>query len=248
MCIRDKEFAASGSNEKSCLPGSAYWTPKSPNKFQSIPPIPAMKSHIETFMREYVRSTGKMLQDLGKMPAPPKGLEEILKFDNLQINIANWKCLELMFQGADNEEAMACMARMRASIFQAPIGTEFITGDQPVSLFHPTITATDPVGVGIVSDGVEITLPLSKNKLLRLDHEQGPDKEVIATADQMIEFNRRTIVMANRFIYAGYCNDDLVQRVHGEKDSFAGFVFDTLSDGENFMQVHRFIPVGPARK
>lgn len=209
--------------------------------------VPAMKAHIDKFQKEYIRSTGKMLREIGEIPPPPPGLEDVLDFDNLTITVSNWKTLELMFHGAGNSEAIECLANMRITLYLAPIGCEFITSDQPVSLFHPTIKPTDPIGAGLVSDGVEVSVPLSRSKLLMFDHRFGQNRVMVATADEMAEFNRRTIVMADRFVYASYRSDGLVESVLAEKNSFAGFVFKTVPDGNSFAQIHRFIPVQPAK-
>lgn len=208
--------------------------------------VPAMKRHIESSQREYIRSTGKLLRDVGEIPPPPAGLEEILDFDNLTITIANWRTLELMFQGAGDMRAIEILANMRITLYLAPLGCEFITSDQPVALFHPTIKPNDPIGVGLLSDGVEISVPLSRNKLLLFDRMSGSHRTAVATGEELAEFNRRTIVMAERFIYSAYCPASLVASVLAEKDSSAGFVFETKPHGGSFIQVHRFVPVQPA--
>jgi Protein of unknown function (DUF4238) len=207
--------------------------------------VPAMKTHIESFHREYIRSTGKVLQAAGKIPPPPAGLEEALNFDNLDISVTNWKCLEHMFQMSGDPKLMSILCGMRATLYRPPLGCGFVTSDQPVALFHPTINRSSPIGAGPAMPGVEITLPLTNSHLLMLDHKNGPNSIEIASLPEVAEFNRRTIIMTTSYIFAKYNTSQIASLVEQNKDKSAGHTFDTTQDGESFYQLHRFIPVSP---
>jgi hypothetical protein len=48
--------------------------------------VPAFKAHIEEFLRQTVRSTGLIMERDGKLPRPPKRLEEVLSMEKLSIS------------------------------------------------------------------------------------------------------------------------------------------------------------------
>jgi hypothetical protein len=207
--------------------------------------VPAVKSHIEKSYASTVRATGKALERLGRLPKPPPGYEDALRVDNLQFSTTNWKCLEVMFRMAANEKVLDILYRMRATLYRAPFGTSFLTSDQPVALYHPNL-AKSPYGVGPATPGIEISLPLSSRALLKLEHEGGSDIECLATSEEVAEFNRRTIVMAQDYIFVGEDVERMALLVRSHSRVFAGFAHDDIDMGREFLQIQRFRPVGPA--
>lgn len=206
--------------------------------------VPAFKRHIEASYQSSIRKVAELMEREGKFPVPPAGLEETLKIKNLKIEIMNWKCLEIMFNLAADEKHLDPLYRMRTTLMHAPFGTSFITSDQPVSLYHPT-AAKSPYGVGPDTPGIEISLPLCSRTLLFLDHVRGPHTTRTATTDEVNELNRRTVAMAQEYVFAGEFPELYVDIVRREKGTRSGFIFDDLDHGEGLLQVHRFIPVGP---
>lgn len=208
--------------------------------------VPAFKRHIEASYPSSIRKVAELMDRDGKFPVPPAGLEEKLEIKNLKIEVLNWKCLEIMFKLAADEEHLRPLYRMRTTLMHAPFGTSFLTSDQPVSLYHPT-AAKSPYGAGPGTPGIEISLPLSSRTLLVLDHARGPHTTRTATTDEVFEFNRRTVAMAQEYVFTGEFPERYVDVVRREKGTRSGFVFDDLDHGEGLLQVHRFIPVGPRR-
>ena len=207
--------------------------------------VPPVKYHIERSLASTIRATAKAMERAGKLPKPPPGLEDALSIDNLSISIMNWKCLELMFGMATSPDILNILGRMRATLYRVPAGLFFVTSDQPVALYHPTARPSDPYGVGPALRDVEITLPLTSQALLKLDHEPGAHCEKLATADEMKEFNRRTIIMAHNYVFVGEQPDRIAHQVLQFRSVFAGFRFDDVRAGSQFFQLHRFIAVHP---
>jgi Protein of unknown function (DUF4238) len=206
--------------------------------------VPAVKAHIDRSYESTVRATAKALERAGKLPKAPPGYEDVLRVDNLEISVLNWKCLDVMFRMAASENTLDILYGMRATLFRAPFGTAFITSDQPVALYHPSL-AGSPCGVGPATPGVEVSLPLSSSALLRLDHESGKDAERLAVSDEVSEFNRRTVVMAQEYVFAGESVERIASLVALHSRAFAGFKHEDIAAGRGFLQIHRFIPVGP---
>lgn len=206
--------------------------------------VPAFKEHIEASLPSSVRKLAELMERDGKFPKPPAGLEEKLKVKNLRITILNWKSMELIFKLAGSEDVLAILYGMRASMYAAPPGMAFVTSDQPVAMFHPT-AAESPYGVGLDTPGVEITLPLSATKLLKLDHSQAEHEDRVASPKETHEFNRRTIAMASRYVFASSPAKEILDLCRETRGIRAGFVFDDLHHRGGLVQVHRFLALGP---
>ena len=145
---------------------------------------------------------------------------------------------------AANEKLLNILLKMRATLYQAPLGTRYFTSDQPVALYHPTLS-TSAYGVGPSTNGVEISFPLNSKTLLMLDHVSGQHGERIATPAEVLEFNRRTVVMAQNYIFVGEGHELAESQVLEHSEQFAGFRHDNIDAGSEFVQIHRFIAVGP---
>lgn len=209
--------------------------------------VPAFKQHVEKSYPSSIRKIAEFLERDGKMPKPPAGLEESLKVANLKITVLNWKSMELIFQLASSEEILSILYGMRAVLYTSPPGMAFVTSDQPVALFHPSATKS-PYGIGPETPGVQITLPLSASKLLRLDHSHGEHENKAASQAEVLEFNRRTIAMAERYVFAQSPSQELLSLCEETRGIRAGFVFDDLDHGDGMVQIHRFIALGPRGK
>jgi hypothetical protein len=207
--------------------------------------IPAVKQHIEQSMTTNIRAAAEMLERTGELPKPPPGLEDILRVENLEISVMNWKCLEIMFEMAASRDILKILGHMRATLYRSTQEEFFVTCDQPVALLHPTIRANNQYGVGPALKGVEISLPLSDSALIKLDHETGPHSEKMATAAEVKEFNRRTFVMAQNYVFTGKQPGLISQQSASLRNIFAGFRYDDLSPKGQRFQIHRFTGVPP---
>jgi hypothetical protein len=81
--------------------------------------VPAFKATIEAHLQGIVRSTGLMMERRGAFPPPPKGFEDVLRMDNLLINISNWKLLETMFTISADRDVFNMLAAMRPTLLRA---------------------------------------------------------------------------------------------------------------------------------
>jgi hypothetical protein len=205
--------------------------------------IPAFKQHIDRSMTSNIRAVAEMLERTGQLPEPPPGHENILRVENLKISVANWKCLEIMFDMAAAPDMLNIFRNMRATLYRCTGNDFFVTCDQPVALLHPTLAANNPYGIGPAMKGVEISLPLSASALLKLDHETGPHSEAVATSVDVKEFNRRTTIMAQSYIFTSDRPEMIAQQSALLRNTFAGFRFEDINPGGQRFQIHRFIGV-----
>lgn len=204
--------------------------------------VPAVKRHIEQSLGATIRATAKALERHGRFPPRPSGFKEELKIDNLIFQVSNWKCMELMFGMGANPDLIDIMCGMRACLLRAPAGS-FVTCDQPVALYRAT---RSPYGVGPASRDVEISVPLSSTALLVLTHSDEEDVEREASAEQICEFNRRTFVMADEYVYAGHKPEQVAALLAPHRERFAGLRYDEISATGGTYFVSRCTPVYPA--
>lgn len=205
--------------------------------------VPAFKAGIEAFLQNSVRSVGLLMERKGELPPPPKGFEDICRMENVSITISNWKLLEFMFKIAADQRLFNIVAAMRPTILRAPRETFFLTCDQPVAIFHPTASPTDPYGIGVAHTDTELSVPLSSRVLLLLSWrtDLAPDRD--ATVDEMVEFNRRTVVMADSFVFAPEKSELAVELTRRYGHCWAGMALDFLCAGSEALHLARFRPV-----
>jgi Protein of unknown function (DUF4238) len=203
--------------------------------------VPAVKKHYEESLESKTRIVAENLEKNGKLPPPPPGFEENLKVKNLIFDIFNWKLMELMFGMATNPEVIDIFAGMRVTLLRAPDECLFFTCDQPVAVFYPEF---DPSGVGPSTKGIEISLPLSSTALLKLDHLDGNDEERLATKDEMTEFNRRTVVMAEKYLFSSSREAEIANWAHRSRNINAGFRFTSHKTLRGTYQIQYFQAVG----
>lgn len=208
--------------------------------------VPAFKEHIEASYPSSIRKIAERLERDGKLPKPPPGLEEKLKVENLEISILNWKAMELIFKIAGSDDVLSILYGMRATLYSAPPGMSFATSDQPVAIFHPRVEDF-PHGVGLDIHGVQITLPLSSGKLLKLDHGRTSHENRVASPEEVYEFNRRTVAMSSRYVFASAPMREILDLCEETRGIRAGFVFDDFEQANGFVQLQRFIALGPRR-
>lgn len=208
--------------------------------------VPAVREFFEGSLRQYVRSTGLIMERAGQLPVPPAGLEGALCFSDLRIEISNWICLHYMFQMAFDPRLLNLLLTMHPTIIEATGGTTFVTSDQPVAVFHPKARPTDLQGVAVPDPETELSLPLSSRKLLLLTWSDGAPESRMATDTEVQEFNRRTVIMASSYIFSGVDDAGLLQLIADNGQRFAGFETpDVIDRGQSFLHFGRYRGVCP---
>ena len=208
--------------------------------------VPAFAGHIEKSLQSMVLDTFKIMYQAGAFDAPPPELQAEFDSkgidDSLHVSISNWKILKHMFEVGLGAESIGLLAEYNYHVYCAKDASFFITSDNPVALYHPEYNKIRPYGVGLAMKGVEVTFPLSSDTLIRAGHELESGTS-IASAEEVEEFNRRTIVMSERYVFASAVSLELRQRINELKQVRAGFVFDNLFHGDGSVHISRFIPV-----
>ena len=172
--------------------------------------VPAITAKIEEACHQFVQSGSLIMERAKKLPPLTPDLEDVLKLDNPDISNQIWSTL------AQDEDTLRLLRSMTPTVIRAPDGEFFLTGDQPVAVFSPSAKLSRSEGVDLKESDVEISLPLSRDTLIRLDWKSGGTDSVFATPEEVSEFNRRTVIMASNYVFAPNANaaaaSEIVQR------------------------------------
>lgn len=169
--------------------------------------VPSYKRYIEQLLQENAQSMTRMELRKGRLPKPPKVIEDLIKkqgddiFKVLEVKISNWMILLQMINTVVGSNISSIIEKMNFSLVEAPNDNQFITCDSPVSLYVPNYEKRKPYGIGLLGREVEVCISLNKQYLLLASWQQLPLHQ-IASQKNVVEFNRRTIIMADKFIYS----------------------------------------------
>ena len=208
--------------------------------------IPAFASYIETSHRKIVLDTFKIMYQGGKFGDPPKALRQMFESngidETLNITISNWKIVEKIIEVGCSSESISLLSQLNYQFYNTKEPNIFVTSDNPVALFHPNYEDIKPYGVGLAIKGVELTFPLTSRILIVAGQHLEPGS-FLASCDQVNEFNRRTIIMGDNYIFSNEISAELKNYISELKDIFAGFTFNNLYHGNGSVYISRFIPV-----
>lgn len=227
--------------------------------------VPAVKEHLERQQSEswdaYLQMLargGRLETVLKKRPSPAvakyppqvrKAIAEraarMIGAGRLKVVIGNGRLLSAMYGAASNPNVLEILLAMSMTIIDAPAGAAFITSDQPVALFLPQ-EAGQVDAVGLVSPGVELTLPLSSSTLVLMDRAGDGFTRRVANPQQVAEYNRRTVTMARRFIFTSEPSAENLALVGRNAGAFAGFEIRSSGFGSDRVVFNsRTVPVRP---
>ena len=207
--------------------------------------VPVFKEYIEKSLEDTVQNTFKILMHQKKLPPPPKELEKLFQeqgYDCIRPKIFNWKILQFMLDMAFTSDDPAFFREMKWELILAPSKYNFITGDTPVSIYHPNYKAIRPYGVGLAFKDIEVTFPISKKHLVKLTW-NGKDGYLQAQKNQVAEYNRRTIIMAKKYVFTSKTNPYLEKQIVQFHNFQAGYKTDNMWYGKGALHITRFIPV-----
>lgn len=205
--------------------------------------VPLNKKHIEELLRATVQSTFNILDKFGKLPPKPKIIQDAIDIgiNPIKIEIANWKLVHEMFRQAQDENLIAEHYKLNITLCETQNSDFFITSDTPVSIYFPNHKG--PYGAPLFADDTELFLPISKHFGILFHNKKIFEKYIILNKKQVKEYNRRTIIMANNYIYLPMVNDEIIRLVKLNWNKTAGQKLDVLDHGEGSYMIGRIMPV-----
>jgi len=207
--------------------------------------VPAYKTYIEQTLGELVRNSTRLMFRMDKFPPPPPQVEELIKEkddDIFDVEISNWMILVRMLNIALDPKFVQIIERMNLSLYKTPEGLEFVACDSPVAIFDPNYKKKKPYGVGLLNRDIDLTFPLTKRYLVLASWKAG-EGTCEAAEYQINEFNRRTVIMAKKYIWASSQTKQLTDLISSYCNKKAGFEISSMDYGKGFAQITRFIPV-----
>lgn len=204
--------------------------------------VPSCKKMIEDSHKFVVKSTKDILDKKGMLPPMPDILKKYLEKtgEELNIEIYNWKLLEVMFQMASNQEAINTLSAMNFSLIKAPEDNYFITSDSPVSYYLPSYKSH--YGLGMIHKKTEIFMPISNVYGILCSWKKKPAKQRISKT-KLREYNRRTIIMADNYIYSSIDALDIIHAINKYRDIKAGYKLEKISTPKGNLLIHERVPV-----
>lgn len=207
--------------------------------------VPKFKRNIETSLMKAVESLGEMMLRHGKLPPLPDELAKLSPkgfSDIVTIEIDNWIILSYMYGSALGSHLADVIERMTISLIESPKGKEFITGDTPVVIYFPEYQGRKPYGVGFADKEIEITFPITPDLLLFASW-QPSNRGTQIGLDLLNEFNRRTVIMADKYLYSRTEDKDTIKIISNNAAIEAGYKTDLVDGGEGMYLINRFVPV-----
>lgn len=210
--------------------------------------VPRYKEFIEQSLRAIVRGTGLMMQRKGDFSPVPKELKIPLSFENLQIDIHNWICVEYMFSLACNPKVLGLLNAMHLSLWRTDGKTELLTSDNPVSIFRPDAKREDHYGTGIADPPVQISVPIATDALILLTWNHDGPREGKLDDPLVHEYNRRTVVSADKVVFASTNKEDILRIVDEFRHCSASRQIETVDCGSQFFHLMMQWPVMPSKE
>ena len=164
--------------------------------------VPAMRTQIEDYIRQIAKHSSILLHRTRLVEHASPSWIESLQNDKITIKVSNAFCLGIMFKVAYDVDVLQLLSSMRMTLVRTPDDCEYITCDQPVAIFSPAATLNHSAGAAIEDCDTEVTLPLSRNMLLKLDWSDGEPLKTTASPEEVDEYNRRTVIMASSYVFS----------------------------------------------
>lgn len=160
--------------------------------------------------------------------------------DNFKLTVNNNFPLFMMFNSVFKEERIAELCCMNFSLLKAPKDNYFVCSDAPVSYYVPNYKGGR--GVGLSYPELEIFLPLNKSYgLLCSNKNLSKLKEL--TINELNEYNRRTIITAEKYIFGSEINSNIQKLILDNLKEFSGIIYHDFDTIDGRFQYAAYIPV-----
>jgi hypothetical protein len=182
--------------------------------------VPAVRDMVELSLAAGVKSTLKLLDNLGELPPKPEGLEDIL--DHVVVPIDPHQSLHAI--PILTSDFARAIRRLGYKFVHSNSELSFITSDNPVVYFDPTLSESRllPYAIDQQNGEVELFFPIT-SKILLYGHTNfeavGNSLEhvTISSPQELKRFNRYIARFAYRLIFSvDVAHERLVKKYSGE--------------------------------
>lgn len=171
---------------------------------------PFMRRQIESFLKEVIKNTGKMIENMSHSPKGMDLLQEKFDYDfssfrdfpfgemidrgDLQIDILPQVTMMAM---QATPKIMDLIFRMNWCLLKSEKDNFFLLSDNPCSMFDQFYNLHKQ-SFGLGAKGLELALPIGKNHCLVAGWKKMPLRTT-ATIGRVKEINKRTAIFGERF-------------------------------------------------
>lgn len=202
--------------------------------------VPKFKDMIKHSMRAMVETMGDVMLRKGRLPPPPpelaRAFEEhgMTRFEDMvSVEISNWALLEQMYKFASYKPFLDLLSEMTVEVLCAPDDADFLTGDTPVAVY----------GGALAHEDVEVSFPLSPQVAILLSWKPRDQGCRIISRRDVQEYNRRTVVMSDKFLYSKTACQSMKKIVADSASESAGWRTDAIEYGDGAFLHLNLIPV-----
>ena len=198
---------------------------------------PKFKRYIQNILERTVETLRDVMLRNGQLPLPPPELDQELRnlgltlADICKINIYNWPVLGHMFNCALRLRGI--ISQMNIGLLMAPVGAYFITGDTPVAIY----------GGALAHRSAEVTLPISPLLMIILSRNLVAARHHRVSHDELREYNRRTIVMSDKYLYSTNAAQEFRDLVSEYASESAGWTTKVFHRRRGAAIATRLVPV-----
>lgn len=201
---------------------------------------PKFKRFVQSTLQQTVETLKDVMLRNGQLPLPPPDLADALNDlgltldDICEISIYNWATLGHMFNCVSGISRI--LSQINANVFKAPDDAYFITGDSPVAVY----------GGALAHRNAEISFPVSRSLMVLLTRSVVTGRPRRLSHDELQEYNRRTIVMSDKYLYSTTVTQELRDLVSKNASESAEWKTTTIHRGRGAAVATRFVPVRQA--
>ena len=165
--------------------------------------------------------------------------------DVLRPKPKNWFLILSMLQHGNDHELYKLLWPRNVTVLVAKGFRGFIAGDAAVAIYDRKHGGTMGKASGFASPTAEFSFPLSARMMLLVSHRDLPGV-VKVSDDEVRQFNRRTIVWSERFLFAETFDTVTLRDIIELAGRQAGFSSENFNASDGIYTISRMDPVHPA--
>lgn len=191
----------------------------------------------------------RLMEKNGGFADMPAELKRHLKgrsvADVLRPKPKNWFLIQSMLRYGNSHDLYKLLWPRNVTVLVAKGFKRFIAGDAAVAIYDRKHGGTAWKASGFASPTAEFSFPLSARVLMLVSHDI-PSGVVKVSDDEVRQFNRRTIVWSERFLFAETFDAVTLRDIMELAGRQAGFSAENFNVSDGIYTISRMDPVHPA--
>lgn len=211
--------------------------------------VPKVHEMLKNSTAKALEASIKVMEKNGGMDGMPEDLKRQLNgrsiLDVVRPKPKNWYLVLNMVRLGNSRDLYKLLWPRNIAILVAQGFRGFIAGDAAVAIYDPRAGRTAWKMAGFASPTAEFSFPLSSRMLLLLGHDIPPGVATVSD-DEVRQFNRRTIVWSERFLFAETFDAVTLRDAMELTERQAGFSAENLEVTDGIYTISSMDPIHPA--